>query len=414
MAVTRERLYEEVWSEPMTTVAARYDVSSSFLARVCARLSVPRPPRGYWARLAAGMKPKCPTLPEAKPGGELEWVRDGEPRRVPRALPKPPDAKSAKRPRMRTEHVTQHPLLQGVQEHFEAGRESDEGYLKPAKKLLPDLVVSKNTLPRALEIANDLFCLLENQGCQVTLGPRDQSLTRSDIEERERGGGERHYSRLWSPARPTVVFIGTLAIGLTLFEMTEEVEVRWKDGKYVRVTELPVPKHKRYAQYDWTHKQAMTSGRICLQAYSPYYKANWQKQWRETKQGDLPGKLASIVREFKREAPAIAKLVEMAEQQIQLERQRWEEMQQQWRLEEAERRHAQAIKTSREDLFSIIAAWAQAKQIEDFFKDAELRAADLSDNHQAAILDRLKQARELLGGVDALQRFVSWKSPEER
>ena len=46
--VTREALYEEVWSEPMTTVAARYGVSGSLLARVCSRLNVPRPPRGYW------------------------------------------------------------------------------------------------------------------------------------------------------------------------------------------------------------------------------------------------------------------------------------------------------------------------------------------------------------------------------
>ena len=30
MSVTREELYEQVWQQPMTTVAARYKVSSSF------------------------------------------------------------------------------------------------------------------------------------------------------------------------------------------------------------------------------------------------------------------------------------------------------------------------------------------------------------------------------------------------
>jgi Zn-dependent peptidase ImmA (M78 family) len=45
--VSREKLYEEVWSEPMTTVAKRYDVSSNFLARICERLHVPHPLRGY-------------------------------------------------------------------------------------------------------------------------------------------------------------------------------------------------------------------------------------------------------------------------------------------------------------------------------------------------------------------------------
>ena len=35
MSVTREQLYPEVWAEPMTRVAARYDVSANYLARVC-------------------------------------------------------------------------------------------------------------------------------------------------------------------------------------------------------------------------------------------------------------------------------------------------------------------------------------------------------------------------------------------
>jgi hypothetical protein len=50
MGATREKLYEEVWAEPMTKVAARYGVSSSFLARVCERLKVPRSSCGYCKR----------------------------------------------------------------------------------------------------------------------------------------------------------------------------------------------------------------------------------------------------------------------------------------------------------------------------------------------------------------------------
>jgi hypothetical protein len=40
--VSRERLYEEVWAEPMTKVVLKYNVSSSFMARVCTWLNVPR------------------------------------------------------------------------------------------------------------------------------------------------------------------------------------------------------------------------------------------------------------------------------------------------------------------------------------------------------------------------------------
>ncbi|MGD8589053.1 MAG: hypothetical protein PVG22_09520 [Chromatiales bacterium] len=48
---------------------------------------------------------------------------------------------------------------------------------------------------------------------------------------------------------------------------------------------------------------------------------------------------ATIARELEREASTIAKLVEEAEHRAKLERQRWEEMQEKWRREEAERRH---------------------------------------------------------------------------
>lgn len=69
--LTREGLYELVWSQPMTKVAARYSVSSSYMARVCNALNVPRPERGYWAKLAVGKAPAVPALPDARPGDQL-------------------------------------------------------------------------------------------------------------------------------------------------------------------------------------------------------------------------------------------------------------------------------------------------------------------------------------------------------
>ena len=46
----REKLYEEVWKEPVIVVAKRYGVSEVALAKACRKLAVPLPPRGYWAR----------------------------------------------------------------------------------------------------------------------------------------------------------------------------------------------------------------------------------------------------------------------------------------------------------------------------------------------------------------------------
>jgi hypothetical protein len=43
------------------------------------------------------------------------------------------------------------------------------------------------------------------------------------------------YFRGWNPARPTVAFSGSVVFGLTLFEISAQVEVQWIDSKYVPV-----------------------------------------------------------------------------------------------------------------------------------------------------------------------------------
>jgi hypothetical protein len=82
--ISREELYGLVWAEPMTRLAERFEVSGSYLARVCTRLNVPRPQRGYWAKLAVGKAPRRTPLPDTRPGDPLEWSRDGEPVTRPR------------------------------------------------------------------------------------------------------------------------------------------------------------------------------------------------------------------------------------------------------------------------------------------------------------------------------------------
>lgn len=72
MSVTRDKLYEEVWAEPMAKVAVRYRISANYLARVCHHLNVPFPHRGYWATRQFGKAPTRPPLPAPRPGEVVE------------------------------------------------------------------------------------------------------------------------------------------------------------------------------------------------------------------------------------------------------------------------------------------------------------------------------------------------------
>jgi AcrR family transcriptional regulator len=65
--LTREELYQRVWSKPITLVAEQLGVSGNALTKICDRLLVPYPPRGYWARRSSGAslaQPPLPTAPE--------------------------------------------------------------------------------------------------------------------------------------------------------------------------------------------------------------------------------------------------------------------------------------------------------------------------------------------------------------
>lgn len=66
--LTRQELYDLVWTDAMRTVAATYGVSDVWLKKVCAKGHIPTPDRGYWAKLAAGKAVVRAKLPPRGPG----------------------------------------------------------------------------------------------------------------------------------------------------------------------------------------------------------------------------------------------------------------------------------------------------------------------------------------------------------
>jgi len=69
--ISREELYRQVWETPMFRLAAQYGVSGNGLKKICNRLNVPYPPRGYWAKLSAGKSVKQTPLSTPPAGTAL-------------------------------------------------------------------------------------------------------------------------------------------------------------------------------------------------------------------------------------------------------------------------------------------------------------------------------------------------------
>ena len=54
ITVTREDLYEKVWTTPLSRLAPQFGLSDTGLKKICARMQIPTPSRGYWNKLADG------------------------------------------------------------------------------------------------------------------------------------------------------------------------------------------------------------------------------------------------------------------------------------------------------------------------------------------------------------------------
>lgn len=97
--ITREELYKQVWETPMSRLGKEYGLTDNGLRKICDRLNVPYPPRGYWAKKAAGQKVVTYKLlppKEGRPTGA--YIRPTLPQEV--MPPEVKEAVAAVRPRI--------------------------------------------------------------------------------------------------------------------------------------------------------------------------------------------------------------------------------------------------------------------------------------------------------------------------
>ncbi|MAT13753.1 MAG: hypothetical protein CMJ46_00600 [Planctomyces sp.] len=411
--VSRRELYELVWSGPMTQVAEQFGVSSSYLGRVCSALSVPRPGRGYWAKIHAGMTPSHLPLPEAQPGDQLSWEPGGELRPTD-SLPRP----RADEQRLPSGSLAPtHWLISGARQHFENGRPIEDGdYLKPYKKRLVDITSSKTCLEKAFGFASSLFNALEAAGHRIMLGT-NQGLHRVKIDEHEvHNKQHRHrYPSLWTPSDPTVVYVGKVPVGLAIIEMSEDVLMRYVNGKQIRDSEYrSTLRAKRHDDRTWTTTKTVPSGRLRLAAYCPSWRVDWTTQWQETPKSPLASSLPRIVRTIEKSAATLTEKLAEAERVAETQRIERLALIERQKREEDRRRITQSIENSHQDLRQTIRKWAELKGVEQFLMEVEARADMLPTDEKMAVLERLSLARRLLGDVDPMHFFLDWKTPSER
>ncbi len=276
--VTREELYDRVWSTPMRQVAAEFSVSDVGLAKICRRLDVPVPHRGYWARIKSGIKIPRPPLPSIatasfaviaptppKPDETADEVRARKVREahisrfsaiaVPEMIESPHAL--TKRTRKYYEEIRRHlarprrprfgePNFDAFRFYEDRGRYycgADEGF---------EMVVSLEQLDRALRILDTLAKTLEREKFQFQVA-KDKKV----LEAQKDGGAirlslrEGYKRRMLSPAElkakraenrwaSECEMVGSGKLILTIAGREWGTEEKWSDGKISLEAKLPL------------------------------------------------------------------------------------------------------------------------------------------------------------------------------
>jgi hypothetical protein len=402
--VQREALYAEVWETPMLTLAPKYGVSAVFLRRVCVRLGIPCPPRGYWARKKSGQQPKIPPLPKLKSGQRTDWKKGDVITGSQIASIADPGAKDSREYRS---------LLLGSLSAFTSGKVAGDGYLRPAKRSLADLIVTEHTLRRAAAFLVKLANSLRKARYWVSVAHSDGSYFRQQL-----GDADGHLKRsvleanLWHPGRPTLVFIEGTAIGLTIFEQTESTEMIFVGGRYIPVSEIKKTKRGGWAQasshYVSTHYSA--SRKLCLRAYSPYHQAEWAHTWTEDKAA-LSKQIDEIVGSLTRAAKTLAPKIVEANSKADEERKRWQAEHEVWRAQHERSQILKAREDAAQNLLQIIGKWSDDRKLQDFFEDITSRSSALTDEARTQLLQKVQEAKSLLATTDSIGALLSWEIP---
>lgn len=228
--VTRDELYEYVWSTPIQTLAAKLNISGNALAKICKTHGIPVPSRGYWALHAAKQMSSRPKLPEW-PDGHSKPIRlTVHQRRA--ALDEFPEIAPAPMVALESDPRRFHPLVKAARTAANSANLSEFGAVRPGSGHL-GIRASPQSLDRALAITDALIKALTSRGHGVApsdykhggtvihafgVGVKfyiDERIRREphketeeerlEEEKWERKYGRRHRLGDWSiPSRPTL------------------------------------------------------------------------------------------------------------------------------------------------------------------------------------------------------------------
>ncbi len=330
--LTREELFDLIWSRPATTLATEFGISDVAIHKRCTKLSVPCPPRGYWAKLESGKAPKKPELPPLPPSAEEQFARHASAPVAP-SIVLPPEGAPL--------HMLAEQFLAAIKK---ASLSYDKQRVHLEEREFPKAEISKAQAPRAAQAFHALLNLVEPRGVLFK-----KSRSKYDGGCFRKGNDDLH------------------------LKIEEEL------------VEKPDKPGRRTAYYsNWRQENKIACGKLTFTINPERYDLATEKKWTESEKTPIETIVADMAKAIfrhyldlqeKRKAEAIRREKEHVEWEIRRQKEAAAEAIR--REEAAKKKHADtlesAARTRQEDLLKAAEWWKIQRGIEDFIVECERR-----------------------------------------
>ncbi len=361
-AITREKLYELVWSMPMRDLARHFDMSDKGLAKKCIRLNVPRPPQGYWLMNHKERNLHKMPLPEYQGSYLEEIIYNPEPQRKVGETPEKPGCMltdeqlaAAMAFRIRQSVPRYHPLISDARK--QARKPSIDKYARLTfgrTVVNPGMKVTPKTFDRA--------CIFL-QGLVDLFGTFGWKLTKSSTE----------------------------MAGFSIGDQTLEFEIK---EPVTKIKRSPSSGERPGDRFFWYSHEYVSTGRLEFRITNAY-SMNYKKTWYDRGESSIETHLASMAQAFSR-----------GFESRKLDAIKQAEWKRQWEIEQAKRekeaRRLKIEKARREQLLSLSEQYQKARAVRDM-----LQAIESSQSQTGGLATWLEWANTVVDEIDPLCRVDS-------
>jgi hypothetical protein len=178
VVLKRDELYKLVWSEPIQRLSKKYGLSDVGLAKICRKMEIPIPGRGYWMKKKSGRTMLITPLPIARENTIQQTRIQKREKEVKQEsqIEEPEIIKSERLPENRI-IVAQRlyrpdPLIETTERALKKAKPDDWGRLRIFGAGCLDLRVGRDNVHRALLIFDSLIKALKERGHIVSVKQR--------------------------------------------------------------------------------------------------------------------------------------------------------------------------------------------------------------------------------------------------